>query len=60
LEPLDPIWVSSHLGLARTYALRGDASKAQEAYQTFFALLKDSDPSLSILGEARNEYGKLR
>jgi eukaryotic-like serine/threonine-protein kinase len=60
LEPLDPIWVASHLGLARTYALRGDASKAQEAYQTFFALLKDSDPSLSILGEARNEYGKLR
>jgi eukaryotic-like serine/threonine-protein kinase len=50
----------SHLGLARAYAVEGDASRARTAYQDFFALWKDADPDLPILKEAKAEYAKLK
>jgi hypothetical protein len=39
----------AHLGLARAYALEGDAAKARAKYQDFFALWKDADPDIPIL-----------
>jgi len=48
-----------HLQIGRAYALAGDAAKAQAAYQTFFSLWKDADPSLPILKQAKAEYAKL-
>jgi len=49
----------AHLGLARAYAMEGDAAKARAAYQDFFALWKDADPDIPILIAAKSEYAKL-
>ena len=54
--PLAPL---AHLGLARAYALQGDAVKARAAYNDFLALWKDADPDIPILKEAKAEYAKL-
>ena len=50
----------AHLGLARAYALQGDAGKARTSYQDFFALWKDADTDLPILKQAKAEYAKLQ
>jgi eukaryotic-like serine/threonine-protein kinase len=50
----------AHLGLARTYAMQGDAAKARAAYQDFLALWKDADPDIPILIAAKAEYAKLK
>ncbi len=50
----------AHLGLGRAYALQGDTSKAEVAYQDFLALWKEADPDIPILKQARAEYAKLR
>jgi hypothetical protein len=39
--------------------LAGDSKRAGGRYQEFFALLKDADPDISILKQARAEYAKL-
>jgi eukaryotic-like serine/threonine-protein kinase len=49
----------AHLGLARAYALSGDKSKAQAAYQDFLALWKNADADIPVLKEAQAEYAKL-
>ena len=54
-----PLGALAHLGLARAYALSGDAAKAKAAYLDFFALWKDADPDIPVLKEARTEYAKL-
>jgi tetratricopeptide (TPR) repeat protein len=50
----------AHLGLARAYSLQGDQARSRVSYQNFFALWKDADPDVPILGEAKAEYGKLQ
>jgi Tfp pilus assembly protein PilF len=45
----EPIGVLAHLGLARSYALSGDTTKAKTAYQDFLNLWKDADPDIPIL-----------
>ena len=49
----------AHVGLARAYALSGDAVKAKSAYQDFFALWKDADSDIPVLIAAKSEYAKL-
>ena len=49
----------AHIGLARAYAIMGDAAKARAAYQDFFTLWKDADPDIPILKQAKAEYAKL-
>jgi predicted Zn-dependent protease len=49
----------ARLGLARAYALQGDAAKARAAYRDFLTLWKDADPDIPILKEAQAEYTKL-
>jgi serine/threonine protein kinase/Tfp pilus assembly protein PilF len=55
-----PLGALAHLGLARAYALSGDAAKARAAYQDFITLWKDADPDIPILKEAKAEYAKLQ
>jgi tetratricopeptide (TPR) repeat protein/predicted Ser/Thr protein kinase len=55
----EPIGALAHLGLARAYALQGEAAKARVAYQDFLALWKDADPDIPILIAAKSEYAKL-
>jgi eukaryotic-like serine/threonine-protein kinase len=50
----------AHLGLARAYVLSGDKAKARTAYQDFFAIWKDADPSIPLLQQAKSEYAKLQ
>jgi len=48
------------LGIARAYALQGDITKAQAAYQDFLTLWKDADPDIPVLREAKAEYAQLQ
>jgi tetratricopeptide (TPR) repeat protein len=50
----------ARLGQARVYAQLGDENQSRQAYQDFFALWKDADPDVPILGEAKTEYAKLQ
>jgi eukaryotic-like serine/threonine-protein kinase len=56
----DPVGALAHLQLGRAYALTGDTTKAQAAYQDFLTLWKDADPSIPLLKQARAEYAKLQ
>ena len=56
----EPIGAWAHLGLARAYAISGDATKAKVAYQDFFALWKNADPDIPVLKQAKAEYAKLQ
>jgi len=58
--PTTPEHSLAKLGLGRAYAMAGDAAKARAAYQDFFALWKDADPDLTILKDAKAEYGTLK
>jgi len=55
-----PLGALARLGKARAYAAQGDASKARKAYQDFFAIWKDADPSILVLVAAKSEYAKLQ
>ena len=50
----------ARLQLGRAYAISGDTAKAKAAYQDFLTLLKDADPGIPILTEAKAEYAKLQ
>jgi eukaryotic-like serine/threonine-protein kinase len=54
-----PLGALARLGLARAFALQGDAVKARAKYQDFLTLWKDADPDIPILKEAKAEYAKL-
>jgi DNA-binding winged helix-turn-helix (wHTH) protein/Tfp pilus assembly protein PilF len=56
----DPIGALAHLQLGRAYALAGDMTKAQSAYQDFLSLWKEADPDIPILKQAKAEYAKLQ
>jgi tetratricopeptide (TPR) repeat protein/predicted Ser/Thr protein kinase len=55
-----PLGALAHLGLARAYALQGDAAKERAAYQDFLALWKDADADIPALQQAKAEYAKLK
>jgi len=50
----------AHLGLARALSLTGDAVRARNAYEDFFALWRDADSDVPIMIEAKNEYAKTK
>jgi eukaryotic-like serine/threonine-protein kinase len=50
----------ARLGLARSYGLQGDITKARAAYKDFLTLWSDADPGVPILISAKAEYAKLR
>jgi eukaryotic-like serine/threonine-protein kinase len=60
VEAVSPLYALAHLGLGRASALQGDTAKARAAYQDFFAAMKDADPDVPILKQAKAEYAKLR
>jgi eukaryotic-like serine/threonine-protein kinase len=55
----EPIGSLAQLGLARAYALQGDATQAKSAYQDFLKLWKDADSGIPILKQAQAESAKL-
>ncbi len=60
LYPTNPILSLARLGLARAYALEGNAAESRTAYQDFFALVKDADPDVPIIQQAKAEYANLK
>jgi eukaryotic-like serine/threonine-protein kinase len=58
--PTEPSMTLAHLGLGRAHALAGNTAEARKDYQDFFALVKDADPDIPILREAKAEYAKLK
>lgn len=50
----------ARLGLARAYAMEGNAAKARAAYQDFFTLWKDADPDIPVLQQAKAQYARLK
>ncbi len=58
--PLHPLVTLVHLDLGRAYATQGNFAEARTAYQDFFALVKDADPDVPIIQEAKAEYAKLK
>jgi predicted Zn-dependent protease len=55
-----PLGVLAHLGLARAYAMQGDAAKTKAWYQDFLTMWKDADPDIPIYKQAKAEYAKLQ
>lgn len=55
-----PIVVLAHLGLARSYVLCDDRTKARGKYQDFFAIWKGPDPDIPVLKRAMVEYEGLQ
>jgi serine/threonine protein kinase len=55
-----PLAALARLGVARAYAVQGDAAKARAAYQDFLALWKDADSDIPILKQAKAEYANLQ
>jgi serine/threonine protein kinase/tetratricopeptide (TPR) repeat protein len=60
IAPTAPEHSLAKLGLGRSYVMTGDTAKARAAYQDFFTLWKDADPDITILKEAKAEYGTLK
>jgi hypothetical protein len=56
----EPIGALAHLGLARSYALTGDAAKSRAAYNDFLTIWKDADPDIPVLLQAKSEFAKLQ
>ena len=54
-----PLGALAHLGLARSYVVAGDTSKAKAAYQEFLTLWLDADSDIPILKQANAEFAKL-
>jgi hypothetical protein len=55
-----PIGPLARLGVARSYALQGDTTKARAAYRDFLTLWKDADPDIPILIAAKAECARLK
>jgi ATP/maltotriose-dependent transcriptional regulator MalT len=56
----EPIGSLAQLGLARAYALQGDAVKAKAASQDFLTLWKNADQDIPMLIAAKSENAKLK
>jgi eukaryotic-like serine/threonine-protein kinase len=56
----EPIAALARLGLARSYALAGDATKSHVAYLEFLTLWNNADPDIPVLVAAKSEYAKLK
>jgi serine/threonine protein kinase/tetratricopeptide (TPR) repeat protein len=59
VDPFAPILPMSQLGVARAWALEGDADKSRAAYDKLFELWRDGDADLPVLLRARAEYARV-
>jgi eukaryotic-like serine/threonine-protein kinase len=56
-QPIGPL---ARLGLARAYALEGDANNARAAYADFLRLWQSADPDIPVLKQAKAESASLQ
>jgi eukaryotic-like serine/threonine-protein kinase len=60
LAPTSPLYPLAHLGLARASVLTADTARARREYEEFLGLWKGADQPIRPLGEAREEYARLK
>ncbi len=58
-DPLAPVVVLAHLGLARAFEAAGDTAKSRAEYDELLRIWKDADPGLPLLQRARAERARL-
>jgi serine/threonine protein kinase/tetratricopeptide (TPR) repeat protein len=58
-DPFAPMIPLSQLGLARAWALEGNAAKSREAYEALFRIWSRADADVWVLQRAKAEYGRL-
>jgi hypothetical protein len=56
----ESIGVLAYLGLARGFAMNGDATEAKAAYDEFFQLWRNADSDIPVLKAAKARYAKLK
>jgi ATP/maltotriose-dependent transcriptional regulator MalT len=56
----DPIAALARLGLARSYAAKGNTDKAKAVYAEFFTLWKNADPDTPIYQQSKAEFAALQ
>lgn len=60
IDPTSQRHALAHLGLARAFALTGDAAQSRKAYEDFFSLWSGADSDIPELRAAKLEYQKLK
>jgi eukaryotic-like serine/threonine-protein kinase len=55
----EPIGVLARLGLARAFAIQGDAVKSKSTYQDFLTLWTDADSDVPVLIAAKSELARV-
>jgi hypothetical protein len=55
-----PLATLAQLQLGRARAMGGETAAARKSYEDFFATWKNADPDISVLLQAKAEYGKLQ
>jgi eukaryotic-like serine/threonine-protein kinase len=58
-DPFSPFHAVAKLGLARSWAMAGEAAASLEAYRQFLASWSQADPGIPVLREAREECSRL-
>ena len=56
----DPVSSLAPYGLARSYVLMGDVTKAREQFKQVFSTWKDADTDLPIVNQVKTDYASLR
>ena len=59
-QPTSPLYAIAHVALARSWAMAGDTAQARDAYERFFKVWANADPTLPLMAEARREAGTLK
>ncbi|MGA3318107.1 MAG: protein kinase [Candidatus Korobacteraceae bacterium] len=55
-----PLVTLAQLQLGRAQVMSGETAAARKSYEDFFANWKNADPDISVLLQAKAEYGKLQ
>jgi Tfp pilus assembly protein PilF len=55
----DPVSSLAHYGLARSFVLSGETTKAREEFKQALDTWKDADPDLPIPGKLRADYASV-
>ena len=59
LDPTSEMIAVARLGIARGHAIARNLDGARHAYEVLFTQLRDADPDLTLLVQARREYASL-
>jgi Tfp pilus assembly protein PilF len=60
ISGISPNVALAHLSLARALVMEGNHDAAKQEYSAFLTMLRDADPDLPVVAQARQEYLHLR